>query len=420
MINDKVITIIKREINAKLLSKGFIAMTILVPVFLFGILALQTYFIGIDSEDFASLIIITEDEKLSYEIQKEISENELLQKNFSFNYEVKDSIQTTELIENQKSSLIANELTGIVFISNNNLYDKKINYFSKNPTNRQLFDKLDDALNQALLNWYFTDKEISEDDLQFARSWVDIKGFRVSDKDEIEEEGIGNQVLSFLFSFLLYFSLLLLGSFMMQAVIEEKSNRIVEVLLSSATSQDLMVGKILGNALTGLLQMAIWLSPLMILISTSWFVLPKEFILSISWGNIFYFLVNYFIALTTFLGLFSCVGAMFDNPQDAQQGVFPLMLLIMIPFFMTFALQKNPDSTFATIISIAPITSLIVMPARITLVDVSLIQLVGSLFLSILFLVFVFILAGKIYRVAILSTGSKPTLAIIFKWLKAK
>ena len=207
---------------------------------------------------------------------------------------------------------------------------------------------------------------------------------------------------------------------MMQSVIEEKSNRIVEVLLSSLNSHDLMIGKILGNALTGLLQMAIWLSPLMILISTTWFVLPKEFVLNISWGSIFYFLINYFIALTTFLGLFTCVGAIFDNAQDAQQGVFPLMLLIMIPFFMSFALQKNPDSTFATIISITPITSLIVMPARVSLVDVSLIQLLSSLFLSILFLVFVFYLSGKIYRVGILSTGSKPKLAEVIKWLKAK
>ncbi len=419
MINDKVVTIIKREINAKMLSKGFIAMTVLVPVFLFGILALQTYFIGIDSEDYSTLIIVTESQELSNELQKEISENESLQKNFSFNYEIKDSSQAADLVERKKSALVSNELTGIIFISKKDLYDKKIKYYSKNPSNRILFDKLDDVINQALLNWYFNTKDISEEDLKFARSWVDIKGFRVSDKDGIEEEGIGNQILSFLFSFLLYFSLLLLGSFTMQSVIEEKSNRIVEVLLSSLNSRDLMTGKILGNALIGLLQMTIWLSPLMILISTTWFVLPKEFILNISWGSIFYFLINYFIALATFLGLFTCVGAIFDNAQDAQQGVFPLMLLIMIPFFMSFTLQKNPDSTFATIVSIAPITSLIVMPARVSLVDVSLIQLLVSLFLSVVFLVFVFFLSGKIYRVGILSTGSKPKLADIIKWLKA-
>jgi ABC-2 type transport system permease protein len=205
---------------------------------------------------------------------------------------------------------------------------------------------------------------------------------------------------------------------MMQSVIEEKSNRVVEVLLSSINSHDFMKGKIFGNAITGILQMVVWLSPLMLLISTTWFILPKEFVLSIDWSNIVFYLINYSIGLTTFLGLFTCVGSMFDNSQDAQQGMWPIILLVMIPFFMSFTLQNNPDSSFAIITSITPVTSLIIMPARITMVDVPFFQLLLSQVMNLLFLVFVFYLAGKIYRVGILATGSKPTLAEIINWIK--
>ncbi|MGD8780510.1 MAG: ABC transporter permease [Ignavibacteria bacterium] len=418
MINQKVTTIIKREIKTKLLSKGFVAMTVLIPVFLIGVLALQTYFMSIESDDFTSLIVVAESQGLSGELQKEIENDETFNKNFSFQYEVKDSSQMNDFIELKKEELLKGELTGIVFVSGKALRDKRIKYFSKNPSNISLFNKIDDVLNQALLNLYFSKKDLSEEDLSYARSWVDIKGFRVSEKDEIEEEGYGNRILSFLFSFLLYLSLLFLGSMMMQSVIEEKSNRVVEVLLSSINSHDFMKGKIFGNAITGILQMVVWLSPLMLLISTTWFILPKEFVLSIDWSNIVFYLINYSIGLTTFLGLFTCVGSMFDNSQDAQQGMWPIILLVMIPFFMSFTLQNNPDSSFAIITSITPVTSLIIMPARITMVDVPFFQLLLSQVMNLLFLVFVFYLAGKIYRVGILATGSKPTLAEIINWIK--
>ncbi len=271
-----------------------------------------------------------------------------------------------------------------------------------------------------MISLFFADRELTPGEIDFARNNVDFTGYRVTSSEKVEEEGIGNTVISFLFSFLLYISLIFMGQMTMNSVVEEKNNKIVEILLSSISSKEMMAGKILGTAITGLMQMAIWLTPLILVISTTWFVLPADFILKLKLIDIGYFLFNYLIALITFLGLFAAVGAIFDNSQDAQSGVWPLLMLIMIPFFIAFSLQSNPNSPIATIASMFPFASLIVMPARISLLEVPSWQLILSLIISIAVMISVFPLAGKIFRVGILRTGKKPKWTEIIKWLKYK
>ena len=206
----------------------------------------------------------------------------------------------------------------------------------------------------------------------------------------------------------------------MRSVVEEKSNKIVEVLLSSISSKELLTGKILGMSITAFIQMAIWLLPVFLLVSTAWFVLPPEITLTIGISHLFYFLFNFFIALITFLGLYATVGSIFDNDQDAQSGGWPLLILIMIPFFIAISMISNPESSIARIASFVPFASLIVMPARMTILEVPLWQLVLSSVINIAVMISIFPVAGKIYRVGILSTGKKPKWSEVIKWLKYK
>ncbi len=177
---------------------------------------------------------------------------------------------------------------------------------------------------------------------------------------------------------------------MMRSVVEEKNNRIVEVLLSSVSSKELLTGKILGMSITSLLQMAIWLLPVFFLISTTWFMLPPQITLSIGVPHLFYFLFNFFIALVTFLGLYATVGSVFDNDQDAQSGQWPLMILIMLPFFIAISMLSNPESNIARIASFVPFASLIVMPARMTILEIPLWQIILSSVINILVMLSIF------------------------------
>ena len=166
--------------------------------------------------------------------------------------------------------------------------------------------------------------------------------------------------------------------------------------------------------------MAIWLSPIMLVISTSWFMLPAGLAINLSMMHIAYFLFNYLIGLVTFTGLFASVGAIFDNDQDAQSGLWPVMILIMVPFFIGITVPSNPDNTIAQIASIVPFGSIMVMPARMSMMDVPAWEFILSLALSVLTLVSIFMLAGKIYRIGILRTGKKPKWSEVVKWVKYK
>ena len=421
MFNRRTVAIIKRELKAKLFSKTFIIMTLLVPVFIFILFGVQIFIYSFSEEENPNLLIISETENISQRIKSEFDEySEVKSGNYKINYETLDTTKFSERLKDLKPDLLNGRVTGVVYVPESALSNKNIKYYSPNPSNQPLFNKIRPGINKALVNIYFEGKKLTREDVNYARNNVDISGYRITKGEKVEEEGYGNLIALFLFTFLLYMALLFSGQSTMHSIVEEKSSRIVEVLLSSASSTELMAGKIVGVVITEVVQMIIWLLPVILLITTSWFVLPAEVVFQLDLGFVLYFLFNYTIALFTFVGLFATVGAIFDNPQDAQSGIWPLMILIIIPFLIAISLQSNPQSSVAKITSLLPFTSLLVMPARLTLVEVPLFEVIASLVINLAVLAAIFPLAGKIYRVGILVTGKKPKWSEVRKWLRVK
>lgn len=420
MFNNRVIAVFKREVRERVISKGFILMTILLPLFMFGLIGIQVLLMKEGSTKF-NVTIISEELDLTNKLQNELlltdgvkEGNLILQFNTMSREDFKD------FLTSKKQDVLDEKITGILYVPASALKDKKLEYYSKTPQNRRLSEMLNRPINKVLIDTYFSNRALSMEELNFARQGLDVTGFKVSKEEGFEEAGYGSLILTYLFTFLLYISLLMMGQMIMQSVIEEKSSRIVEVILSSVSSKELMIGKILGSGATGLLQMAIWLTPVIMVASTTWFMLPPEVSISLTTFQIIYFLVNFFLGLVIFLGLFATVGAIFDNPQDAQSGLWPVMLLIIIPFFIAFSMIENPNSAIARISSFVPFANIIVMPARMTIADVPIFQLLLSLLISIITLMAIFPLAGKIYRIGVLRTGKKPKWSEVIKWLKYK
>lgn len=421
MFSQKTFSIIKRELREKLFSKTFIIMTLLIPVFMFIILGVQTVLFSYGNDKNAALVIISQSENLTNNLKNEFYKTEFVKSGeLQLNFKISKSDSIVSYLPDLKTEILSDKLNGIIFIPSSAFKDKKIKYYSKNPTDNNLFRKVRPVINKVLMENYFKDKKLTQDDINFAREKVDINGFKISENEQIKEAGIGNTIAAFLFIFLLYFSLLFLGMMMMRSTVQEKINRIVEVLLSSVNSNELMTGKIIGTAITGLVQMAIWLLPLFLVLSSSIFILPSDFTIDISLSTLLYFLLNYFIGLITFLGLFATVGAIFDNDQDAQSGIWPIMMLIMIPFFIGIALIQNPGNQIGVIASMVPFSSLIVMPARMTLIEVPAWQIIFSFAINISIMFIIFLIAGKIYRVGVLMTGKKPQWSEVIKWLRYK
>jgi len=419
MVNFKTLTIIKRELNEKLMSRSFIIMTLIIPILMLVMINVQRIIMSYQSDKGSQIEILTESSELTDKFKASFTE-------LSF---VKDATYTVsfctvsreglkDYIQGRKQDILSQGLNAVVFIPSKALKNKEIEYYSNTPSNRTIPERLYGPINELLIDNYFSTKNIDKEDLDFARKSVNFSSYKVSKKDDIQEESFGNSIIAAVLTALIYISLLSSGPMTMQSVLKEKSDKIVEVLLSSVSSKELMTGKILGVTITSIAQMIIWLLPVLFLISTSWIVLPGKMTIDISYMHLIYFLINFLLAVLIYQGLFATIGAIFDNPQEAQPAVMPVMILLMIPFFISISAMQNPNSTLAVISSFVPFATFMIMPGRFALVDVPLWHLVISTLINIGTILAIFPLAGKIYSIGILHIGKKPTWNEVLRWLK--
>lgn len=421
MINYRVLAVIKRELREKLMSKSFIIMTLLVPLFMFGLIGLQMLMVAYKGDKGTHIVLIAESEPLTGQFKEYLSGQDFVKDGtYAIEYHTVSRRSLRNYVEERKKEILSGKINGVIYIPSTALKDKQLEYYSQTPNNRSVFEKLDNHINEVLIDRYFSEKNLTNEDLSFARKGVRFSGFKVSEKEGIEAEGFGKTILAILFAFLVYFSVIFSCGATLNSVLEEKNSRVVEVLLSSVTSRELMVGKILGCTITMFAQMVIWLSPIIILTITSWITLPEWWPDSdIGYGHFIYFLFNFLMAGLIFQGLSATVGAIFDNSQEAQSAFFPVLMLIIIPFFICFSMMRNPSNPIATAASYIPFATLMVMPWRSTIIDMPVWKLILSQLINVATILLIFPIAGKIYRVGILRSGTKPTLREVIRWLKS-
>jgi len=421
LINYRILAVIKRELREKLLSKTFIFMTLIMPIIFFGIMGFQALMALYEGDKGTKIEIVTESQDLTEEFKNVFSKLDFIKdRTWVLSYNTVQGKDLKSYVNSRKKELLSNKLTGIVFVPKKALEDKNVEYYAKTPNKAIIHEKTRGTINKVLIDRYFSEKDLSDEELNFARRSVKFNNFKVTKEEKIEEQGVGNMVLAFIFAFLLYMSLIFSGSMTMTSVLEEKTSKVVEVLLSSVSSKELMAGKILGSTTTTLVQMIIWLSPLIVLMTTSWVALPDNLKFDISFGYLIYFLINFSLGVMIFQGLFAMVGAIFNDAQEAQQGVFPVIFLILIPFFICFTMLRNPDNSIAVVSSYIPFATILVMPCRYTLVDMSFIHPLLSCLVNIATIFVIFPIAGKIYKIGILRTGTKPSLREVIRWVRAK
>lgn len=277
-------------------------------------------------------------------------------------------------------------------------------------------------------------------------------------KNEQGEEGgeesstVVATVLAYILSFILYMFLLLYGVMVMQSVIEEKNNRVLEVLASTVRPFDMMMGKILGVACVALLQITIWIA---LIAGIAYTVLPNilpEHILTAMelmkqgvpasaieggtemgmlqavmmlsnigyvGGMLLWLLVFMFGGFLLYAAMFAAIGSAVDSPQDAQQLQTPIMLPIILALFVMLSVINDPMSDVAFWFSVIPLTSPIVMMARIPYGIPTWEIVLSAVLLYATFIIFVWG-AGKIYRVGILMHGKKPNLKDLWRWMRYK
>ncbi len=425
--------IIKREYKARVRNKSFLIMTFLSPLILVGMVFLITYLTQLNSDTKRTIAIV--------------DDSGLFQAEFS------NTDQTTYINLSDQgletAKVVAEEAAyyGIIHIpSGRENLASNVKFYGEETPSFGLVEAIEEKIEKKL-----TDLTLIENDVDLAiieNSKADVNlaienysGETSSKMSSWVKAGFGGAA-----GYLLMMFIIIYGNMVMRSVIEEKTNRIIEVIISSVKPFQLMLGKILGTTMAGITQFTIWVILGAILLIVFQLVVgidpsvtenmtnseiqeilkdqnmviqvieeaKKLPLLQLVFGFLIYFIGGYFL----YSSIYAAIGAAVDNETDTQQFMLPIIMPLMLAIYVGFfAVIDNPHGTVATIFSIIPLTSPIVMLMRIPF-EVPAWQLALSVSLLIASFVFTVWFGSKIYRVGILMYGKKPTYKELFKWLK--
>ncbi|KRD12924.1 ABC transporter permease [Flavobacterium sp. Root901] len=431
--------IIKREFIAKVRNKSFVVMTFLSPLLFVAI----AVFIGYLSTMKAETKRIAIHDETGLFAADFLKENK---KGSEFKYLNLSEIDVKAL----KDSIAKENFSGLIVIpKTNNTKDleSKIEFISNNSPSISFVEDTQDIIAAKITKLNLEGAKLDTLAIQKAQSKVNIHLIKASGEESLKglneiKIGIGGA-----FGYLIMMFIIIYGNMVMRSVIEEKTNRIIEIIISSVKPFQLMIGKIVGTSLAGILQFMIWaIIGLSLMFAASAFFgvnvgptsnIPPALMqsmghnfsdimqigLSEAWnlpiasiliGFVIYFIGGYFL----YSSFYAAIGAAVDNQTDSQQFLLPILMpLILSVYIGFFTVVNDPHGTVAVVFSMIPLTSPIVMLMRIPFgVPWWQIAISVSLLFATFFLVVWF--AAKIYRVGILMYGKKPTWKELYRWLK--
>ena len=409
----KIGIVIQREYSTRVRKKSFIILTLLMPVLfaglIFGTFSLST----ISSGDARNIVVIDETGEY-FSVFQDTEQYHFVQSKEGFEDFRKNSDK---------------DVYATLVISNDLLKDPTaLTLYSQ----RQVVPSVGSTITSQL-NEYLSEKKIESYDIPnlkeiIAGSKITVSMQTIKWNDsgrESESSAATASVIGMLFTFLIYMFIFVYGAMVMQGVMEEKTNRIIEVMVSSVKPFDLMMGKLIGIGLVGLTQFGLWIIIIAGFTSSISLFAGNEMLLVISklLGTIniielcFYFILFFIGGYLMYASLFAAIGAMVNTQEDTQQYMMPITILILFAFYAGFYSAQNPDGPLAFWTSIIPLTSPIVMMTRLPY-SVPWWELLLSISLLALTVILIIKLAAKIYRVGILMYGKKPTYTEIIKWLK--
>jgi ABC-2 type transport system permease protein len=439
--------IVRREYLTRIRKTSFIVMTLLGPVLFAAMMILPMWLVSMEDEGIKEIAVL--DSSCLF-IQK-IPETS--QYRFTYAADVK--------LEDFKKNLSRTEYFGVLYIPPHITYiPMGAEFYSYKQPPAGLTMHMANAIEKEIETEKLKAHHIDNLDniLKSVKTNISIRTFKLSEGGgEKESHGYLNMIISYISAFLIYLFIFLFGSQVMRGVIEEKTNRIVEVMISSVKPFQLMAGKVIGIALVGLSQFIIWIVLTFVLVFIAQSVLlsgvakealqqagnmqvigslandqvavsemsgkVKDFLSmlqSINFGVLIFGFLFYFIGGYLLYGsLFAAIGSAVDADADTQQFMFPITVPLVAALLVMVNAMQNPDGALAFWFSVIPLTSPVVMMARIPFGVPY-----GELILSMALLVATFIgavwLSAKIYRTGILIYGKKLTYKDMWKWLKYK
>jgi ABC-2 type transport system permease protein len=323
-------------------------------------------------------------------------------------------VKTLTQSYNEKVEKDSNE--AYLILKKGTLQDEAPEYWAKNPSDFAVRN-IERAISAEIIERRLTQANLKKEDVEKYTREVNLQKFNPSGE---AEKGVPRFVIGMVMLFFIYMTTLFYGIFVMRGVIEEKQSRIVEVIISSISPFELMMGKLIGIGLVGLTQYLIWIScaVLMAFFGASMFASQGVTMPNIPASWLVYFVVFFILGYFLFATLYAMVGAMVSTEEDAQQAQMPVTMLIVVPMMLFTMVMANPDSTLSIVLSMVPFFAPTLMIMRIAMVNPPLYQVIGSMVGMVLAILAAVWFVAKIYRVGILMYGKRPSIAELGKWIR--
>lgn len=437
---NKIIIIIKREYLTRIRKRSFLLTTFLIPLFFIGLYVGIIYLTKKSFDETHGFVYVVDQEG---SVAPQLKSN----KNITYLLDNTDLQSSIELLKT------ASEGASILLIPNDFYTAQEVDFLSNSKPNLASQKQVQNELSAIIRNKFFENKGINIDSLNNLNTEVAIKAKEIVLNGEAKETN--TEVAMFIsigLSILIYLSLFMYGSQVMRGIIEEKTSRIIEVIISSVKPFQLMLGKIIGIGLVGITQFVLWLIVTLVLVlgasafySSNNNVRDQLMEATVSSSNSSYtqealtqnevfslfesveiteivvcFFLFFLGGYLLYSALFAAVGSAIDSETEASQFTMPITMPLLLTYALSFGvLINNPHGTVSTTLSFIPFTSPIAMLVRVPF-GVPLWQIAVSFLILAISFVFTTWFASRIYRVGILMYGKKASLKELIKWFNYK
>ena len=415
----KLLKVAKREYLERVKKKSFIIGTILGPILMATMIVLPGLIFELSPETREQIAVVDRTGVLYEDFKKALSDT-LKDGNPMFLLNrVEVGGAGFEETKRQLGIEVENDvLDGYLVIPEEVAEQGKATFYGKRAGNLKAYERIERALSHAVIGRRLESEGMDYDEISHMIKGVKVEALRLKKGEEKKGEFMLVYLTSFIFIMMLYMTILLWGVAVMRSIIEDKNSRVIEVLLSSLRSKDLMMGKILGVGSVGLTQYAIWAGFAGLLWTYAMSMGGMGQYIHFTPMTLVFFVIFYVLGFLFYATLFAMIGSVCNTDQEAQQLQTPVVLCLVFTLITPMAVLQSPDGMFATIVSMIPFFAPITMFLRINLLTPPVWQIALSIALLIGAIYIAGLIVAKIFRIGILMYGKRPDIREIVKWMK--
>ena len=408
----KALKIAKWEFLEKIKKKSFIIYMVFFPIVVIGMGIIPSMLTDSSNGVPMPIGILDETGKYSYDLMNALSKYSLPGGQPA--YIVLLMNRSLEKFDKQKSAadekVFNNRVDGYLVITEKN---EKLNFQFRSAILIQPKDiqNIEEAINSVLISNKLISRGIDPEFTRNLFSDIKIDLVKIGNGEEGKPDLLEIFFSSYIFIMLLVLMIIFSGGMLVRSIVEEKSNRIMEILLSSCKADDLLTGKIIGLSWLGLFQLLVWFIVGGLLLGTNLidFDLFKNVYLQIT-----YFLLGYMLYTAIFVG----IGSIVNTEQEAQQYTSYISILLVVPIIISIQVIQQPNSLIAKILSYFPLTTAPIMLLRTNVYSPPLWEIILTILILLIAVYTVIIISSKIFRIGILSYGKRPSFKELREWMK--